>query len=232
MRLFGLGRSQKKLLEAQNDLIQKHCDEVENIYRQMRAWRHDFHNHIQAIESFLALEKYEQCREYCKQIDEDMVAVDTVVRSGNVMLDAILNSKLSLARSRNIVISAKAAVPKQLSISDVDFCVLIGNLLDNALDACTPPENAVAGKTEFDAPFIRVYIGMKGINLYICVTNAVYGRAKSKGGRFFSTKKMPGHGFGLLRIDRICEKYGGYIARGSEQDAFSTEILLPVGKEA
>lgn len=219
--------NRKKLLEAQNDLIRQHCDEVENIYRQMRGWRHDFHDHLATIRVFLEMGQIEECKEYCKQLGDDLNTVDIVLKTGNVMLDAILNSKISLARSKKITVHAKAMVPERLGIADVDLCVLIGNLLDNAIEACVSKDGVTSA--EFDAPFIRVYIGMKGKQLYICVTNTVYGKAKQSGGKFISTKGSPSHGFGMMRIDKICEKYGAYCHRGSEEGAFSTEILMPIG---
>jgi len=155
---------------------------------------------------------------------QDLTSVDTVLKTGNVMLDAILNSKLSLAKQRNIEVNAKAAVPDRLQITDVDLCVLIGNLLDNAMEACVKTKDTA--DSEFDRPFIRVYMGMKGYHLYICVTNSVYGKLKKSGGRFISTKNSPTHGFGLMRIDKVCDKYGGYCKRNSEPGVFSTEILL------
>lgn len=223
---FFKNRNQKRILEAQNDLIEKHCDEVENMYRQMRGWRHDYRNHMLMIQNFLESGQIDQCKDYVTQLGADLQTVDTVIKTGNVMLDAILNSKLSLAQSRSIAVNAKAAVPGNLQITDVDLCVLIGNLLDNAIEACSriPDDH----KPE-DKPFLRVYIGMKGNQLYICITNTVYGRAKQVDGRFVTSKRSDGHGLGLMRIDKICQKYDGYIHRGSEEGAFSTEILLPVG---
>lgn len=215
------GKGQKRILELQNELIEKHCDEVENMYRQMRGWRHDYRNHINMIHNFLESGEIEKCKTYVEQLGADLQTVDTVIKTGNVMLDAILNSKLSFAKSRDIKVHAKAAVPGTLHIEDVDLCVLVGNLLDNAIEACTHMEE--------EPPFIRVYIGMKGDQLYICITNTVHGRAKQVGGKFISGKRGDNHGFGLMRIDKICRKYDGYIHRGSEEGVFSTEILLPVG---
>ncbi len=221
------GRMHRQIAEYQNELIARHCDEVENIYRQMRGWRHDYHNHLQAMKAFLALGQIEALRSYCDTLEQDLRTVDQVIKTGNVMLDAILNSKLSLARHRDIEVHAKAGVGQALAISDVDLCVLMGNLLDNAMEACVHGSDT-AGR-EYDHPFIRVYVGMKGRHLYVCVTNTVYTPVRRAGGRFLSTKGSPTHGFGLLRIDKICAKYGGYCKRNCEPGAFTTEILLPVG---
>jgi sensor histidine kinase regulating citrate/malate metabolism len=222
----------KKIAEYQNELMSKHYDEVENIYKQMRGWKHDYHNHLQAIKAYILTGQIDELLGFCYKLEEDLRLVDTVVKTGNVMLDAILNSKLSLANQRKIEVNVTAAMPEKLMITDIDLCVLIGNLLDNAMEACSQPSKMAdtqeSGEWEFERPFIRVYIGMKGYHLYICVTNSVYGEVKKSGSRFISTKNSPTHGFGLMRIDKVCEKYGGYCKRNSEPGVFSTEILLPV----
>lgn len=128
----------RRIAEYQKELIAKHCDEVQNIYQTMRGWRHDYHNHIQTL---LALSGNEaKTREYLLKLNDDLTQVDTVLKTGNVMVDAILNSKLSLIRSKEIRVNAKAVVPTELNVSEIDLCVIIGNLLDNAMEACLPAD--------------------------------------------------------------------------------------------
>ena len=209
----------RRVAAYQNDLITKHCDEVDNIYRQMRGWRHDYHNHIQAM---LAMtDKPEELRKYLWMLNDDLTMVDTVLKTGNVMVDAILNSKLSLIKSKNIAVNAKATVPSDLQISEIDLCAIIGNLLDNAMEACLRQDRK-------EERFIRVYIGVLKKQLYICVTNSVGGEVKKVGKTYISTKNSDAHGFGLLRIDRLAEKYDGYVNRQNEEGAFATEVMLPL----
>ena len=126
----------KKILAFQNDLITKHCDEVQNIYSQMRGWRHDYHNHIQTLKAYRTLGQNTEIDNYLNNLDNDLTSVDTVFKTGNIMVDAILNSKISLAQNRKIKVNATAIVPKVLPVSEIDLCVIIGNLLDNAMEAC------------------------------------------------------------------------------------------------
>lgn len=209
----------RRIAQYQNELITRHCDEVQNIYKTMRGWRHDYHNHIQAL---LALSgNVERTRAYLLELNNDLIAVDTVIRTGNVMLDAILNSKLSLIQSRNIEINAKAVVPSELKVSEIDLCTIIGNLLDNAMEACLKqPEN--------EKRYIRVYIGILKGQLYITVTNSMSGNVNKEGKSYFTTKNRETHGFGLMRIDRIVDKYEGYVNRQNEKGVFITEIMLPI----
>ena len=211
----------KRIAVFQSDLMGKHITEVENIYRQMRGWRHDYHNHIQTVKAHLQLEQYVEIGTYLDKLDADLTHVDTVLKSGNVMVDAILNSKISLAVSKKIHIDAKAVVPKELTVSEIDLCIIIGNLLDNAAEACMKLPNEAER-------FIRIYIDVLKDQLYISITNSVCGLAKKSGSIYLSTKEKEGHGFGLMRVDKIAEKYGGFINRQSEEGVFATEIMLPL----
>lgn len=211
----------KRIEAFQSDLITKHCDEVQNIYRQMRGWRHDYHNHIQTMKAHLALAQTKELESYLSKLDDDLTSVDTVLKTGNVMVDAILNSKTSLALSRKVNVNAKAIVPEELKISEIDLCVIIGNLLDNAMEACLKQIN------ENDR-FIRVYIDVLRDQLYISVTNSVGGDVKKNGKSYISTKNSASHGFGLMRVDRIAEKYEGYVNRQNEEGVFATEVMLPL----
>ena len=209
----------RRIAEYQNDLITKHCDEVQNIYRTMRGWRHDYHNHIQTL---LALSGDEsKTKEYLLKLNDDLSKVDTVLKTGNVMVDAILNSKLSLIYSKNIRTNAKAVVPENLKISEIDLCVIIGNLLDNAMEACLR-------QTEKDDRFIRIFIGVMKEQLYISVSNSVGGEIHKSGKTYVSSKNSATHGFGLMRIDRLAGKYNGYVNRQNEDGVFATEVLLPL----
>lgn len=211
----------KRIANYQNDLVSKQYNEVENIYKQMRGWRHDYHNHIQVMKAYLELEKYKEMDIYLDELARDLTIIDTVLKTGNIMVDAILNSKLSLANSQEININAKATVPKDLNIADIDLCVVIGNLMDNAMEATIKLNNP-------EDRFIRVYIREMKNQLYISVTNSVGGKVKKFNLEYISTKLGINHGFGLKRVDSIVRKYNGFINRQNEEGVFATEVILPL----
>lgn len=209
----------KRLAAYQRELIETHYQEVENMYRQVRGWRHDYRNHIQMMKVLAANEDLEGLKVYLDQLDTDLNTVDTVVKTGNAMADAILNSKISLAKSRGIPVQVDAHIPVKLKMSELDLCCILGNLFDNAIDASLAlPE---------DQRLIRVYMDMKGSQLYISFTNFTASKKMEKVGKRFRTTKGEGHGFGLVRIDSIIERLDGYLSRNSEDGAFTTEILIP-----
>ena len=122
----------KRIEAYQSDLIRKYCDEVESMYTKMRGWRHDYHNHIQALQASMALENYDEVNAYLRQLNDDLTNVDTTVKTGRVMVDAILNGKMNIAAQNKIAVKAKAKIPEGVPVTNVDLCVIIGNLLDNA----------------------------------------------------------------------------------------------------
>ena len=211
----------KKLSDFQDSVLKKQRDEVQNIYQTMRAWRHDYHNHIQSIKAMLCMGKQQELSEYLDNLEKDLDSIDIAIRTGNVGLDAILSSKVSIARKKFIDVNCTAKVPEELKISDVHLCAIVGNLLDNAIEACEKITDGAAPR------FIRIYIGLFKSQLYISVTNSTcekYRRRLSE----LVTAKLGEHGFGLRRIDKIAEKYDGYVNRKNEPGIFATEVMIPL----
>ncbi len=209
----------RKIASYQHELLETHYHEVDNMYQQMRGWRHDYRNHIQTMKAYAAVEDWDAIRRYLDLLDEDLTTVDQVVKTGNPMTDAILNSKISLARSKGIRVIADAHIPMRLRLSEIDLCCIIGNLFDNAIEASVklPQEQRV----------IRVYMDMRNTQLYLSFTNLTAEKKLEKVGKRFRSTKGDGHGLGLVRIDAIVERLDGYLSRNSEDGAFTTEILLP-----
>lgn len=209
----------RRIAAYQRELIQTHYREVDNMYRQIRGWRHDYRNHIQTMKVLAEKEDLASLRDYLDMLDTDLNTVDLAVKTGNPMADAIINSKISLAKSRGIPVKIDAHIPVKLSMSELDLCCILGNLFDNAMEASL--------KLPEDQRLIRVYMDMKGTQLYISFTNFTADKKRQKQGGIFASTKGQGHGFGLVRIDTIVDRLEGYLSRNSEDGAFTTEILLP-----
>jgi two-component system sensor histidine kinase AgrC len=210
----------KKVASFQNDLVDKHYEEVENMYRTMRTWKHDYHNHVQAMKAYISLGQMEELKEYLDDMHVELAEMDVLLHTGNVRADAILNSKIVLMKSYDIIVDATAIVPENIPIKRTEISVLIGNLLDNSMEACLRIEDK-------SARFVRIYIDILKGQLYISVTNSMVGKASRLDNTFLSMKGGS-HGFGLGSVDRIVWKYGGYINRQTEDGVFATEIMLPL----
>jgi len=206
-----------KMVEYQTEQSEKHLNEVRSIHREMRGYKHDFHHHLQTLKGQLESGEVERALAYIEQLDNQLMNVDTLLKTGNVSLDAILSAKLAQAKSENIAVTVKANVPDMLTISDVELSIIIGNLLDNAIEAC----RAVTGER-----FVRIFMSMTGNMLYFSMLNAA-GQKEKKTGSLFETHKDGVHGFGLRRAEAILEEHGGWVKYNSEDGAFTSEFLVP-----
>ncbi len=205
-----------KLVEYQTEQSEKHLNEVRSIHKEMRGYKHDFHHHLQALKGQLEAGEVDRALAYIEQLDNQLMNVDTLLKTGNISLDAILSAKIAQAKVENIAVTVKANVPDALTISDLELSIIIGNLLDNAIEAC----RTVTGER-----FIRIYISMKGTMLYFSMLNAA-GAKKKKTGSLFATHKDGVHGFGLRRAEAILEEHGGWVKYNSEDGAFTSEFLV------
>lgn len=213
-------RMAERKLGSRLALMETHYEEVQAMYQQMRAWRHDYKNHLQVMKAHLDMGEYEELSDYIVRLDEELARVSKVIETGNLALDAILNSKIAMARAKGIDVNVKVVLPPRLPVEDYDLCVLLGNLLDNAVEGCE-------SQKEGEQRFLRIYIGVLKEQLYLSVTNSHGIKMKKEGSRYRSTKAHD-RGLGMLSIDSIALRYHGYVNRQSDESVFATEVLLPL----
>ena len=212
-----LKRTYLKLVEMQEEQARRHLEEVRSIYGEMRGYKHDFHHHLQALKGQLEAGETGRALAYIEQLDQNLQHVDTLQKTGNVTADAILSAKIAPARAAGIAVTVQASLPEALTLSDLELSIVIGNLLDNAIEAC----QKAAGDR-----FIRLSLGMKGNMLYFYLLNSA-GKKQTKVGPLFKTGKSGAHGFGLHRAEAIIRQHGGWVKYNSEDDAFTSEFLVP-----
>lgn len=210
----------ERKLGSRHALTEKYYEEVQAMYQQMRAWRHDYKNHLQVMKAHLDMGEYRELSDYIQHLDEELMQISKVIETGNLALDAILNSKISMARAKKIEVNVKVVLPPELSVADYDLCILLGNLLDNAIEGCE-------SQKEGEKRFLRVYVGVLREQLYLSVGNSYGARIKKENGRYRSVKASD-RGLGLLSIDSIAARYHGYVNRKHDESVFVTEVLLPL----
>ncbi len=210
----------KKFTQFQDKLNGVQMAETKEIFMTMRGWRHDYHNHMQKLKAHMALKQYDEASQYINSLEVDLDKVDIKYQSGNISVDAVINSKLSLAGKQGININCKAVLPNELPIRDIDLCVILGNLIDNAIESCEsiPQE---------DQRFIRIYIAIVKKQLYISMTNSTKEIVRKVDADYISNKRG-NHGHGLRRISDAVNIYNGFLNRKNEPGVFITEIMLPL----
>ena len=210
---------QETTVEFQNRVLSHHYEEVKGVYLNMRGWRHDYHNHIQTMKAQLHMGHIDALEKYLNALEDDLNQVDTLIHSGNMLVDAILNSKLSLAKARDIHLTCAATVPERLGVSDTDLCVIIGNLMDNAIEACE--------KVERSGRFLRLYMAVMKKQLYLSIANSAPEEANFNA-RHYITEKRGNHGHGVKRVKLAVDRYDGYLNLKNEPGVFVSEVMLPM----
>lgn len=220
--VFFVGRrkEEQKYFAYQDRKMQEQMEEINRLYLTMRGWRHDYHNHMQKIRAYLAMHEYDRADEYIDLMEDELGRIDLKYKTGNTGVDAILNSKLSIAGEKNIRVKCDAILPEHLAFPPVDLCVLLGNLVDNAVESCEKIP-------EVSKRFLRIYICVRNNQLYISVSNAT-SEVIRKLDKEYISRKRGNHGHGLKRIDLVAEKHRGYVNRKNEPGVFATEVLLPL----
>ena len=130
---------------------------------------------------------------------------------------AALIRRIDEARAAGIAVTAETNLPPELSLTDLELSIVIGNLLDNAIEGC----RSAAGEK-----FLRLSLRMKGDMLYFYLLNSA-GKKQKKVGSLFRTGKTGAHGFGLHRAEAIVKQHGGWVKYNSEDGAFTSEFLVP-----
>lgn len=212
-----LKRTYLKLVGMQEEQARRHLDEVRSIHNEMRGYKHDFHHHLQTLKGQLEAGETERAIAYIEQLDRSLMDVDTLLKTGNVTVDAILSAKLAQAKAEGIAVTVDAVLPDCLLLSDLELSIVLGNLLDNAIEACRETQ---------ERRFFRLSLRMKGKMLYGYLLNSA-GKKKVKVGSLFGTDKAGVHGFGLHRAEAILKAHGGWVKYNSEEGAFTSEFLVP-----
>lgn len=205
--------------QSLDGIMANYIKEVNDLYAQIRGWRHDYHDHLQSLKVYLHDGDVAQAQHYLSELETSLGDIEQIVRSGNPMLDAVLNAKLTMAKNQQIPMNVKAFVGPQPLIKDVDLVVILGNILDNALEA-------IEAQPATDDRFLRVYIAIMKQQLYISVTNT---RPADQYINYdYASTKNDKRGLGIRRINALVEKYNGMINRQYEEGVFVTEIALPL----
>jgi len=196
--------------------------EIDVMYSDTRKWRHDYKNNLNSLRALIVQGEFGRARKYIDDICDEPYRNQTTLQTGNLVLDAIISSKLWLAESKNIEINIQAVYPENNRIEDSDLCAIAGNLLDNAIEACDR-----MGETS-EKRFINFSLLTKGKNLLLSISNSYNNELKCGGNRYLTVKKEAYHGMGLPHVDSIVNKYKGHVMRSGKESVFETHIMLPL----
>ena len=120
----------------------KHLDDILITQKQIKKFKHDFNNYIIGLQAYIDNDDRQGANEYVKDLKEKFNPGEDIIETGNTALDAILSTKIAIAESKGISVNTKIQIPEDILVDPIDMCIIFGNALDNAIEACERTETA------------------------------------------------------------------------------------------
>lgn len=203
------------LIELNNKMLQKSLDETEQTFELWRQSIHDYKNNIIALSQLFEEERYEEVRRYLKKENELIEQKVFYIKTGNSVIDAIINTKQNIADKRDILFIANIDIPSSIVINDLDIANILGNLIDNALEASY---NEVK-------PYIEITVKQEKSFLIINIKNKctnIIDLDDLKTNKFVPEF----HGIGIKSVRSIVKKYDGQIMFNIKNEEFIANIVI------
>jgi hypothetical protein len=229
------------------EMCSRHLKEKETAIEDARKARHDFKYKLLCLRDYSRNKEYDRLNSY---IDE-LLHVDTndsyaYVDTGNHLLDTLLNYKYETAKKHGIDVQLVTDVPRNMPFDNSDLCVILGNAIDNAIEANQLIEkvdvpngihnnvhngiyNDIQNNIHNDThKYINIIIKYREKNLIILIENSFSGNIKqNKQGKFVSSKvDKINHGIGLSSIEHALKKYHGYMDINADKKIFTLKMIL------
>lgn len=185
------------------DMLEDALEQLEQLNIKLRGQRHDFMNHLQVVYSLMELSEYDEAVKYIERTYEDIISVSSVMKTSSPAINALLMSKVSDARANGIEMNLKISSPySDLPMESWEMCRVLGNLLDNAIDAL---EGVKGGRIDVElTEDLRAY-GFRAFNNGPAVSPEHRELIFQTG----FTTKLKGTGMGLYIVRTIMREHGG-----------------------
>lgn len=195
------------LLEQERGFLRQYVTEARTRYEITKSFRHDVKNHMTVVRELLQKEGTKQALAYLDDMERISTDMSFPCNTNNPVVDVLLEHKLGIAESNGIHVSCSLRLPIPCEISDIDFCIIFANALDNAIHACNRCD-AAAEK------FIRITGSLQGDFLLLDIQNSLHESC------------VPKEGIGLKNMNTVVQKYNGALHIQTERHIFILSILL------
>ncbi len=192
----------------------------------LREMKHDMQIHLNVIQSLSAKQQFTELNDYIREYSDALNQVHNMPSTGNTALDCILSTKLNEAKQKDIQATYSVLLPQKLAIEPLQFSALLGNLWNNAIEAC----ERISDESKVKA-YIRFYIKPYQNMMIIYMENGYDKLLMSDDHKhFLSQKQGAGHGIGIKRINDIVHELNGIIQISTDNHIFAVKILFPQEK--
>ncbi|NGZ77954.1 sensor histidine kinase [Saccharibacillus alkalitolerans] len=209
---------QNDRLQSQMDYQDANYEKTVHSFKEIKRIIHDTNKHLLVAAEYIERGRSEEAREHIKTTLSEIDNAYRRVNTGNLVVDALVTNALNVAGASGIRVDTELGLREpELPIERYDLCVVLGNMLDNAVEASKLVRVA-------EDRHIRVQIRSSEAALFIRVRN----RTEREVDDLRSRKEDPdNHGFGLTNIERICDKYGGHMTIETDNRMFDNMVMLP-----
>lgn len=211
---------EKALLKHQVRLQEQYYQDIKETQKRVRSIRHDMKNHLETISYMIQDNQTSSIKNYLKQIMSDVQFTEKTIFTGNSSIDLILNIKTDQAKKSNIQINTNILIPQNLNIDFLTAVILLGNIFDNAIEACLklPEERR---KIDFKMNYIDSI-------LYLELRNSFEKVQINQNNELITSKSDDPflHGIGMQNVKAIVNKYNGIIKINTDNNRFSVKMVL------
>lgn len=215
-------KEKNRLYEQQLELCSKQTEERQVYDMEIRKIRHDMKSHMTVLLGMVQEKDTEAATAYIHTLLDDVIGhrKEEVSRSGNIVVDSLVNYRCALAKKEGVAFRADIFLPPDLPFQSGHLAIVFGNLLENALDACREIEEGER--------YIELAASYTKEVLMITVRNPCKKeRQKGRNGRFKTTKGDTwNHGIGLLSVEQTVEHYQGQIMTECEDGIFQSVVVM------
>ncbi len=211
-----------KLREYENQIF--YVKNMEDLMENIRAQRHDLNNYVSTLYGLIHLGKSEEAKKYIMNLEKNLTYFNEVIDTNHPVITALINVKYQKAVREKIKMFLKIDLPDDIPLEYIDLSIILGNVLDNAIEACS--------KSRAERPFVEFSMVIKDDHLIIKESNSkstdISVDPKLVTTRFTTKKDKGSHGYGLQNIQRVVEQYNGILQLEDNGDVFNLYIALPM----
>lgn len=197
-----------QILKQQRQSQENYIQETHLRYEQTRSFRHDIRNHLAVLEELLSRRDIEHAHQYLLDLQQISSSLSAPVNTGNAVVNALLGSKFALAGQAGIPVCCELTLPNPNPVSDIDWCILLANAIDNAIKA---NELLPAEKRR-----LSLSSSQKGNFFLLNIENPCQTQ----------NPHIPAPGIGLSNIQAVMEKYQGKTEITIRDGSFRLQLLI------
>ncbi|MBD5080590.1 MAG: GHKL domain-containing protein [Ruminococcaceae bacterium] len=211
-------KQESMLIKQQNEYYVNQLAVIEDLHETSKEMKHNIKNHLIAILSYIENNKNDEAKKYISDIIDFYQNKNEIVHTGYPQIDSLLNYKLSPAVENDTEINVTASLPSDLIFSSFDLTVILGNLIDNALEAvsCVRENRFIDLKLSYS----------KGM-MIVKISNPYENDIKTENGIPVTSKNdKENHGLGLKSVNEVLKRYDGMTEIETEKNIFTITAVL------